>query len=92
MVKNRVPDNFIEEEEYLENIEEKVFFTVRDTLISNGCVFFGAYANRMYLKDLKRFRNRDIPKVPDFDVLSEDPETTSRMIKRAIRRNRIRKN
>ena len=49
--KNRVPDNFIEEEEYLENIEEKVFFTVRDTLISNGCVFFGAYANRMYLKD-----------------------------------------
>ena len=26
--KHRVPDNFIEEEEYLENIEEKVFFTV----------------------------------------------------------------
>jgi len=82
--KNRVPDNFVEEEEFLENIEEKIFITVRDTLISNGCVFFGAYANRMYLKDLKRFRKRDIPKVPDFDVLSEDPQTTSRMIKERL--------
>ena len=89
--KQRVPDNFIEEEEYLENIEEKIFFTVRDTLISNGCVFFGAYANRMYLKDLKRFRNRDIPKVPDFDVLSEDPETTSRMIKERLEEINIKK-
>ena len=89
--KQRVPDNFTEEEEYLENIEEKVFFTVRDTLISNGCVFFGAYANRMYLKDLKRFRNKNIPKVPDFDVLSEDPETTSRMIKERLEEINIKK-
>ena len=25
VVKKKVPDNFVEEEEYLENIEEKVF-------------------------------------------------------------------
>ena len=89
--KDRVPDNFSEEEEFLENIEERVFLTVKDTLISNGCVFFGAYANRMYLKDLKKFRNRDIPKVPDFDVLSEDPETTSRMIQERLEEIGIKK-
>ena len=28
---------------------------MRDTLINTGSVFFGAFANRLYLKDLKKF-------------------------------------
>ncbi len=79
------------EDKYLENIEEKIFLIVRDSLISTGCVFFGAYANRMYLKDLKRFRKKNISKVPDFDVLSEDPENTARIIKERLEEINIKK-
>ena len=41
-------------------------------------------ANRMYLQDLKEFKGKTIPKVPDFDVLSTDPETTTRILKERL--------
>ena len=76
--------DYDDEEEFLENIEERIFYTVRDVLMGQGCVFFGAYANRMYLKTLKYLRNKKIPRVPDFDVLSDDPETSSRILKERL--------
>ena len=82
--RTRTPDNYDDEEEYLTNIETKIFVTVKNTLINQGCIFFGAFANRHYLKDLKRLKNRKIPKVPDFDVLSEEPETTTRILKERL--------
>ena len=81
----RVPDNYSEEEEdYLEDIEERIFYTVRDTLAGQGCVFFGAFANRMYLRNLRHLHNKSIPKVPDFDVLSDDPETCAKILKERL--------
>lgn len=80
----RVPDDYIEEEEILENIEERIFTVTRDTLIGQGCVFFGAFANRLYLKNLNYLKNKQIPKVPDFDVLSEEPETAARILKERL--------
>ena len=76
--------DYDDEEEYLENVEERIFFTVRDVLMGQGCVFFGAYANRMYLKTLKYLSRKNIPRVPDFDVLSDDPETASRLQSKAV--------
>jgi len=73
-----------EEEEYLTNMEEKIFVVVRNSLMAQGCVFFGALANRMYLKDLPHLRKQETPKIPDFDVLSEDPETTTRIVKERL--------
>ena len=73
-----------EEEEYLQTIEEKIFNNVRDTLVNQGCVFFGSYANRMYLKNLKKLKKKKIPSVPDFDVLSLDPESTARIVKERL--------
>ena len=77
-------NDFFEEEEYLRDIEKKIFLVVRNTLINNGCVFFGAFANRLYLKDLKKLRRKKVPSIPDFDVLSEDPETTARILKERL--------
>lgn len=79
-----VPEEFEEEEEFLQDIEARIFVTVRNTLINNGCVFFGGFANRLYLRDLKNLRGKKIPQIPDFDVLSEDPETTTRILKERL--------
>lgn len=82
--KFKAPDTYLEEEEFLSNIEEKIFFIVRNTLIDQGCIFFGAFANRLYLKDLKKFKKNKIPKIPDFDVLSEDPQASARILKERL--------
>jgi len=80
----RIPDDYIEEEKILENIEERIFTVTRDTLIGQGCVFFGAFANRLYLKNLNYLKLKQIPKIPDFDVLSEEPETAARILKERL--------
>ena len=41
-------------------------------------------ANRLYLQDLKQFKGKKISKIPDFDVLSTDPETTTRILKERL--------
>ena len=89
--KKKTKDDFYEEELYLRDIEKKIFLVVRNTLVNTGCVFFGAFANRLYLKDLKKLRRQKIPAVPDFDVLSEDPETTARILKERLVEIGIRK-
>ncbi len=71
-------------EEMLQTIEEKIFRNVRQTLINQGCVFFGSYANRMYLKHLPKLKNKKIPHVPDFDVLAEEPRKTAGIIKQRL--------
>jgi len=82
--KLRQPDDYNEEDDFLEDIEERIFMTTRNVLIGQGCVFFGAFANRLYLKDLKYLKKRQIPKIPDFDVLSDDPETAARILKERL--------
>ena len=68
----------------MDNLQEKLFVIVRNTLVAQGCVFFGAMANRMYLQDLKEFKGKKVSKVPDFDVLSTDPLTTTRILKERL--------
>ena len=77
-------ETYYEEDEFLDNLQKKLFVIVRNTLIAQGCVFFGAMANRLYLQDLKQFKGKKVPKIPDFDVLSTDPETTTRILKERL--------
>lgn len=72
------------EDIFLDTIEEQIFLTTKNSLIDQGCVFFGAFANRMYLKNIKNLSKKEIPKIPDFDVLSEDPEGTARILKERL--------
>jgi hypothetical protein len=73
-----------EKEEFLQSIEESIFKNVRQTLINQGCVFFGSYANRMYLKHIPKLKHKQIPHVPDFDVLAEEPKKTAGIIKQRL--------
>ena len=68
----------------LTQIETKIFTTTRDSLVSQGCIFFGAYANRMILKQHPEIKNVPVPRIPDFDVLSIEPKNTARIIKERL--------
>ena len=79
--KSNSPDETINN---LTKVESDIFTTTRDSLISQGCVFFGAYANRMVLKQHPSIKNVPIPRIPDFDVLSLEPKNTARIIKERL--------
>ena len=63
---------------------EDVFVALRDTLISQDVVFFGAFAHKMYLTNTKKFKNKKIPQIPDFSVLSNDPARTAGIVKERL--------
>ena len=65
--------------------EKKIFLITRDSLINQGVVFFGGFANRLYLRHNKYFHDKKVLLVPDFDVLSEDPEQTAETLARNLK-------
>jgi hypothetical protein len=67
----------------IEEIEEEIFTIVRDELISSGAVFFGGYACSLYSKYVKDNKHM-VAKIPDFDVLIENPEREALLIKQQL--------
>jgi len=65
------------------NVDE-IYETVRDTLIDQGVVFFGGYAMTLYSSYMPKALQRKFEKNPDFDVLSENPETTAEIVKERL--------
>ena len=65
--------------------EKKLFLITRDSLINQGVVFFGGFANRLYLRHNKYFHDKKVLLVPDFDVLAEDPEQTAQTLARNLK-------
>ena len=62
---------------------EKVYTITRDVFINEGLIFFGGYASALYSKyDNKPSRQNK--KIPDFDVLSDDPERTALILKEQL--------
>lgn len=80
---------FDSEKKLSEGIEKKVFHIVRDSLINQRVVFFGAMANQMYLRDIKKFRKKKLQRIPDFDALALDPETAANIVKRQLKNEGI---
>jgi len=63
--------------------------TLKNTFIDQGVVFFGGYALLLYSKYMPPDLQKKISNVPDFDVLSEDPEVTAQIIKERLSDNGI---
>jgi hypothetical protein len=59
---------------------DELYFTIRDAFIDDGAVFFGGYAARMYSRYMTNDRKEIIKKIPDFDVLSEDPDRCANIL------------
>jgi hypothetical protein len=65
--------------------EEKIYKNVKDTLINQGVVFFGGFANTLYSQYMPSHLKKKIQKFADFDVLSNDPETTANIVKERLK-------
>jgi hypothetical protein len=62
---------------------EKIYEVIRDTFIDQGVVFFGGYAASLYSRQMSKKGQRFVEKIPDFDVLSNNPvECATNVIER----------
>lgn len=66
----------------IKNFQAEIYEVVKDSCIDIGLVFFGAFANSLYLKEYKK--TFKVQKIPDFDVLSEKPLTSITIIKERL--------
>ena len=57
---------------------------MRDTFINLGVVFFGGYAANLYARNIPHKERRFLEKIPDFDVLHENPEECAIIIKERL--------
>jgi hypothetical protein len=69
--------------------EEEIYETVKQAFRDQGCVFFGGYAISMYAKYMPEEQKKYLQSIPDFDVLSNDPEKVSSIVKKKLTDIRI---
>lgn len=65
--------------------EDKIYDNVRNTLVNQGVVFFGGYAISLYSQYMPKNLRHKLEKIADFDVLSNDPETTAEIVKERLK-------
>ena len=63
---------------------DEIYENVQKTLVDQGVVFFGGYAISIYSKYMPHHLQRKLQKIPDFDVLSEEPLVTAQIIKERL--------
>ena len=66
------------------NDQEKIYKTLRDSFIQQGVVFFGSYAISLYSQYMPKSLRKQLERVPDFDVLSEEPDKTANILKERL--------
>ena len=62
----------------------EIYDTIQNALIMNGVVFFGGYAISRYAQYMPNKIRKNFEKIPDFDVLSEEPLETAEIIKERL--------
>jgi len=65
--------------------EDDIYENVRNTLVNQGVVFFGGYAISLYSQYMPKNQKRKLERYADFDVLSNDPETTAQIVKERLK-------
>jgi hypothetical protein len=66
-------------------VGDEIYDVVKDTFINQGVVFFGGYAISIYSKYMPKNLQKKFEKIPDFDVLSNDPKTTAEIVKERLK-------
>jgi hypothetical protein len=67
-----------------EKDEEQIYETVKNTLINEGVVFFGGFANVLYSQYMPKKLRQKLKNEADFDVLSNNPEKTADVVKERL--------
>jgi hypothetical protein len=65
--------------------EDEIYENVRSTFVNQGVVFFGGYAMSLYSQYMPKKMRMHVEKIADFDVLSNDPETTAQIVKERLK-------
>ena len=65
--------------------ENEIYETVQNTLVNQSVIFFGGYAISLYSEYMPRNLQKKLEKIADFDVLSNDPETTCEIVKERLK-------
>jgi hypothetical protein len=65
-------------------LSDKIYDIVQHTLIDQGVVFFGGYALSLYSRYMPYNLKKKLEKIPDFDVLSEEPLLTAEIVKERL--------
>ena len=68
-----------------EDNEDEIYESVKNTLISQGVVFFGGFAISLYSQYMPHKLQKHLEKIADFDVITHNPETTSEIIKERLK-------
>lgn len=63
---------------------EKIYHIVRDAFVSQGVIFFGGYATSLYSRYMDINKQKLLKKLPDFDVLSEEPDKCALIVKEQL--------
>ena len=79
--------NVIDFQREMENTsnQDEIYENVKNTLVNQGVVFFGGYAISLYSQYMPKQLKKKFEKIADFDVLSNDPETTAEIIKERLK-------
>ena len=79
--------NSIDFQREMENKKDQdtIYDNVRNTLINQGVVFFGGYAISLYSQYMPKHLRKKLEKIADFDVLSNNPETTAEIVKERLK-------
>jgi hypothetical protein len=67
-----------------EEYSNKIYDNVKHTFLDQGVIFFGGYALSLYSQYMPKHLQRKLEKVPDFDVLSEEPLLTAQIVKERL--------
>ena len=66
------------------NKSEQIYEVVKSTLMDQGVVFFGGYAVSLYSQYMPGHLRKRLEKIPDFDVLAEDSQIVSQIVKERL--------
>lgn len=61
-----------------------LYDTIKKTLVDQDCVFFGGFAITMYSRYMPQTLQRQLNKIPDFDVLVEDISLVAEILKERL--------
>lgn len=63
---------------------DAIYESIQQTLMDQGVVFFGGYALSMYSHYMPKHLRHQLEKIPDFDVLSEEPVLTAQIVQERL--------
>ena len=77
--------NFMRDFEGNQEDQHYIYNIVKNSIIDQGLVFFGGYASTLYGRHMPASQKRQLQKVPDFDILAEDPKMSKNSRIRGIK-------